>query len=80
MEKLLKANHVFDKIAITEQSDPKLWNLAKEARSVVINKLGDFNDDFANKIIAVDSLDNIKTTDIQETLRKVTLEQVRRWF
>ncbi|KAF2895288.1 hypothetical protein ILUMI_10884 [Ignelater luminosus] len=76
MEKLLPTNHILDKIAITEENDPELWNLAKQARSTVINKLGDFNDDFANKIIAVDSVDNIKTTDIQETLRRVTLEQI----
>lgn len=76
LEKLIWHNNIFHKESLTENTDAKLWNAAKELRSHQIDQLSELDDNLANTIIASDSLDNIQTSDVVAAVRKATIEQV----
>lgn len=60
---------------MTEKLDEELWLQAKAKREHLIDKLSDFNDKLANKVITLDSFDKVEAKDIQIALREVTLSQ-----
>lgn len=62
---------------LTEKNDGSAWEIAMKARSNLIDKLSEFNDDLANTIINKDSLENVETTVVAKALRQVTMQQVR---
>lgn len=77
MEKLLwNTKETYGKESLSEVADGTLWEQAKDIRNNVIDKLTTYEDDFANLVIAADTLDDIRTEDIITTLRKLTIEQV----
>lgn len=76
MEKLLYSNLKHEKIPLTEKEDLKLWNEAMLLRSKVVDKISEYNEVLAEKIINEESMDNIKTTDIVKALREETFNQV----
>lgn len=61
---------------MTENSDTVLWEKAKELRNVATDRLSDTDDELAEMIIQSGSLENIGTKALEESLRKVTLNQV----
>lgn len=65
-----------EKIPLTEKEDLKLWNEAMLLRSKVVDKISEYNEVLAEKIINEESMDNIKTTDIVKALREETFNQV----
>ncbi|KAG5861264.1 hypothetical protein JTB14_013504 [Gonioctena quinquepunctata] len=65
-----------NKIPLTEEKYPEFWNDAKQARSRVIDKLTDHDDELANLVISAESLDSIATTDIVKSLGSVIRSQV----
>lgn len=62
---------------LTEKTDGSAWEIAMKARSKLIDRLSEFNDDLANTIISADSLENVETADVAKALRQVTIQHVR---
>ncbi|KAL3286202.1 hypothetical protein HHI36_000712 [Cryptolaemus montrouzieri] len=75
MEKLSFTNSKLEKIPLTETEHPKLWNESMKLRSDIVDRLSEYNEILAEKIIAEDSIDNIKTTDIVNALKQETQKQ-----
>lgn len=65
---------------MTENSDGVLWEKAKELRNVATDRLSDTDDELAEIIIQSGSLENIGTKALEESLRKVTLNQVYKLY
>nr|XP_023028395.1 ribosome-releasing factor 2, mitochondrial [Leptinotarsa decemlineata] len=65
-----------NKIPLTEKQHCKYWNDASLARSQLIEKLTDFDDELANQVISCESLDCISTPDLIKSLKSVTRNQV----
>ncbi|KAK9875490.1 hypothetical protein WA026_007880 [Henosepilachna vigintioctopunctata] len=76
LEKLSFSNSKFERIQLTETDHPKLWTEAKILRSKVVDKISEYNEELADKIIAEDSIDNIKTTDIVNAIKQETQRQM----
>ncbi|KAK4885063.1 hypothetical protein RN001_001334 [Aquatica leii] len=75
LEKLVPTKDSLSKILLTEKEDPQYWNVAKNARNVLVDRLTEYNDDFANMVISNDSLDTVSTVEIIKVLRKTTIDQ-----
>ncbi|KAJ8945751.1 hypothetical protein NQ318_012073 [Aromia moschata] len=60
---------------LTEDKFPKHWTEAALARSELIDKLTEHNDELANTVITSESLENIATDDIVRALNAVTHSQ-----
>lgn len=69
-------DRLVNKTPLTEEKYPKYWNGAKNARAKLVDKLTEFDDELANNVIKLNSLDDIPTTDIIKALRNVTKKQV----
>lgn len=61
--------------SLSEKSDGALWTLANEARLKIIDKVSEYDDDLANKIIESESLSAVNTVDIVKGIRKIVLER-----
>lgn len=77
MEKLKWDKHNIVKVDLEENVDGTLWEKANECRLNIIDKASEFNDELANSIISLDSLDKIKTTDVVKAIREIVLKQVK---
>ncbi|XP_045461171.1 ribosome-releasing factor 2, mitochondrial [Harmonia axyridis] len=75
MEKLLFPNLKLVRSPLLEADDPKLWNDAMSCRSHIVDKLSEYNEKLAEKVIIEETIDNIKTTDIVKALEEETLNQ-----
>lgn len=64
------------KVELNEDQFPKLFGQAQEARLKLIERLTDYNDDLANKVISSESFDSISSMDIVKALQKVTRDRV----
>ncbi|XP_044747225.1 ribosome-releasing factor 2, mitochondrial [Coccinella septempunctata] len=75
MEKLTFSNMKLAKIALTEREDCELWSETMLLRSNLVDKISEYNETLAEKIIKEESMDNIKTMDIVGAIREETLNQ-----
>ncbi|KAF5293265.1 hypothetical protein FQR65_LT11005 [Abscondita terminalis] len=75
LEKIIPSKNNLVKVLLTEKGDLKTWTAAKRARDLLIDRLTEFNDDFANIVINNDSLENVSAVDIIKVLRKLTIDQ-----
>lgn len=65
---------------LTEKTDGNVWERACLERVNLVDKLSEYSDDLADKIVSTNSLNNINSADIIQALRVVTVEQVSRWY
>uniref|UniRef100_A0A1Y1MZ57 Tr-type G domain-containing protein n=1 Tax=Photinus pyralis TaxID=7054 RepID=A0A1Y1MZ57_PHOPY len=75
LEKLVPSKEKLTRTLLIEQEDLRNWTAAKNARSVLVDRLTDLDDNFANLVISADSIDHIQTTEISKTLWKITAKQ-----
>ncbi|KAK5647699.1 hypothetical protein RI129_002591 [Pyrocoelia pectoralis] len=75
LEKLIPLNDKLTRTLLTEQDDLSNWTAAKNARSILVDKVTDLDDDLANLVINADSIDNIQTSDIANALWKITAKR-----
>ncbi|XP_028137204.1 ribosome-releasing factor 2, mitochondrial [Diabrotica virgifera virgifera] len=66
---------LLEKVQLTEKNFPKHFEEAKLARSKLVDKLCNYDDNLADQVLVSESLDNIPTTDIVKSLRTVTKSQ-----
>lgn len=69
-----------ERVRLTENSDGETWEIAMTARTNLIDKTCEYNDELANTVISENSLDNISTEDIVKALKEVTTQQVFQSF
>ncbi|XP_060536405.1 ribosome-releasing factor 2, mitochondrial isoform X2 [Cylas formicarius] len=63
------------KILLSESEFPKYWCDAMKGRSLLLEKLGDFDDEFANLIISSNSYDTISSVDVIKVLNKIVVQK-----
>ncbi|XP_025987950.1 ribosome-releasing factor 2, mitochondrial isoform X2 [Solenopsis invicta] len=61
------------KTKITESDDGKLWDVTSEQRRLLTDKLSGLDDKLADVIIEQESLDNVQSQMLVDSLRRVTL-------
>lgn len=69
-----------ERTSLTEKNDGETWEIAMTARTKLIDKISEYNDELANTVISENSLENIATSDIVKALKEVTAQQVFQFF